>query len=467
MMSLIIRECLTSVSVVSLTSLSAYVAYKNSLQPRHPPENRDTTLDTIHEEIKSQTLHVSNIQPHFEDIIQYIYKHNRDKIDTITYEIRNVFSCNEWRHRLKESPGKRKITTPYECHLFLDHEYQETDYQIQVDLSFVKDSEGMNVKMLQEAGCAGEEVLLQTLALTSVSHDVLRDFVNMAIKSQTQEHRRIQKTTKDTMNIFYYKKDYWMLLAKSPKRSLDTIYLQEGVKESLLAKTQEFFSPATRDVYVSFGIPYKNVIMIYGPPGTGKTSTIKAISSSLDCDLYVLPITKDMLDTHLVDALSHINEQEDKERIIVIEDVDTMFDDRKEGDDKNGITLQGFLNCLDGFTCMEGTMLFITANKPEVLDSAVVRSCRIDHKYELGYANEMQTREMFLRFFPDQSDDVAEFYRKISHKQYPTSSLQEFFFYNRKSPKILSLLPEFLEILQKNDPKSFELVKEECKNSYM
>ena len=64
---------------------------------------------------------------------------------------------------------------------------------------------------------------------------------------------------------------------------------------------------------------------------------------------------------------------------------------------ENGITLQGFLNCLDGFTCVEGTMLFLTANKPEVLDYAFIRSCRIDHKIELDYADKYQTKNMFLK----------------------------------------------------------------------
>ena len=51
--------------------------------------------------------------------------------------------------------------------------------------------------------------------------------------------------------------------------------------------------------------------------------------------------------------------------MIVIEDIDTLFDDRKSGDTNTMITMQSLLNCLDGFTCVEGTMLYITANKPE------------------------------------------------------------------------------------------------------
>ena len=168
-----------------------------------------------------------------------------------------------------------------------------------------------------------------------------------------------------------------------------------------------------------------------------------------------------------MDALSYISENEDKKRIIVMEDIDTIFDsDRKDGDTKNMITLQGFLNCLDGFTCVEGTMLFLTANKPEVLDYAVIRSCRIDHKIELNHADKYQTKEMFEKFLPGQEDKFKEFYDTIKHKEFTTAALQEFLFYNRKCDNILEIVDKFTEIIEKNDPKNFEVLKEENKNFY-
>ena len=124
----------------------------------------------------------------------------------------------------------------------------------------------------------------------------------------------------------------------------------------------------------------------------------------------------------------------------MIEYIDSLFDEtRKKNDDSNGITLQAFLNCLDGFTCVEGTMLFLTANKPEVLDFAMVRSCRIDNKIKLDYADKYQTETMFHVFFPEKKELFESFYREIRHKEYTTAMLQEFLFYNRECENILEV----------------------------
>ena len=44
--------------------------------------------------------------------------------------------------------------------------------------------------------------------------------------------------------------------------------------------------------------------------------------------------------------------------------------------------------------------------------------------------------------------------------------LQEFLFYNRECDNILDLMEKFILIVDKNDPKNFEILKNENKNFY-
>ena len=151
------------------------------------------------------------------------------------------------------------------------------------------------------------------------------------------------------------------------------------------------------------------------------------------------------------------DDEEETKKIILIEDIDCMFQDRKEGDSiKNKLTLQGLLNCLDGFTTLEGSLMFITANNPECLDDALIRSCRVDFKIELGHADKYQTELMFNTFLPKQNDKFDEFYSIVKYKKYTTAMLQELLFFNRKCDNILEKVHLLDDIIKKNNCKKIQ-----------
>ena len=414
---------------------------------------------------KNRLIYHSN-NSEYPKLVEYIYNNYSDDIKTVNYNDKLMYTFNEWRYRRRRATENRmKTVTPLLCDINIVYKGENINIKINV----LKDFWGDYVKLMEVKDCTSEEQFVRTLEMTSDNKEILFDFKDNAVKEMTQIYEKYTKPSSDTMRVYYYKKDYWALLSKSPKRPINTIYLKKDQRDLIVEKIQDFFDDKTRGIYLNYGIPYKCVNLIYGPPGSGKTSLIKGLSSQLDCDLYVLPISKDMLDTNLVEAFSYINqndEEEPKSKVIVIEDIDTLFDDRKQGDKDNGITLQGVLNCLDGFMSVEGTMLFLTANKPEVLDYALMRSCRIDQKIELSYADKYQTECMFETFFPQLKDDFDDFYDKIKHKEYTTACLQEFLFYNRECDNIIDKISIFEDILKKNDPKNYEEVKEENKNFY-
>lgn len=388
--------------------------------------------------------------PYYKDVLENIYKYNSDNIKDFFY-LEDMKSRN-YRYGNSITTYNGKILVPS----IFESEFQYNNNTILVKHEIIYDKNEKFDKLLVTRDCTTTQFILTKLTLSCVDKQPLIDFVDES-KKIALERRKINKNKeKDIVRVYYYN-DYWYLFSKTPKRSIDTLYLKQGEANDLVNSIAEFFSEDERSEYLSFGIPYKKVYFLYGVPGSGKTSTINTIASHFDCDIHTIPLSTDMDDSKLVEAFSSVS-SEDSDRqnrkIILIEDIDCIFEDRKEGDSiKNKVTLQGLLNCMDGFTCIEGGLIFITANKPESLDNAMIRSCRVDYKLELGYADKYQTKCMFDRFLPKQSDNFEKFYNSISHLKYTTAMLQELLFFNRKCENILEYTDDFKKIVEKNDNK--------------
>ena len=405
----------------------------------------------------------------FQPTLEYLYDKNSDKIDAFIY----LRDMNKNRYTYGENQYKSrslvKSLIPHTCDFSFTETIKDTELQFTCHLEPLTDSSGNIRKTYHSIGnCSGEDKIIQKLTITSETKENLMQLIEHSNDYIREKHETQIKSSSETIRIFYYQKEFWSLLCKAPKRPIETLYLKEGQKQELLSMVEEFFSPETRSLYLSFGMPYKHVVLLYGVPGSGKTSTISSIASYFSCDIYTIPITKQLTDYGMIDALSEINDREDKKKIIVLEDIDCIFDtSRKEGDEHNMVTLQSILNCLDGHMCVEGTLLFMTANNPEKMDYAMLRSCRVDYKLELGYADEYQTKSIFETFLPKQMDKFTKFYKKISHRDFTTAMLQEFLFYNRKHENILDLIPQFMEIVDKNNPKKLSVKDGSDKNLYM
>lgn len=400
----------------------------------------------------------------YDRVVEYIYESFKHSIHEFCYKEGIQPKRFYWRN-INENENEvnhdLKFIHPYEC--FIEDTYKGND--IKIEIKQIKDQSGnINTIYYQEQAChGGTDILLKELILTMENKDDLLQFVDDSkdfFQKKTEEN---QNKTNDTIRIYYFK-EYWSLLSKNPKRSLDTIYMKKGEKEKLVENIQTFLKEETRKDYLYYGIPYKCVYMLYGPPGTGKTCTVNALASHFNCDIYTIPITKELKDIQLIEALSYFSGKEDEKKIIMIEDIDCTFVDRKSGDENNQITLQNLLNCFDGFTCIEGTLLFITANNPEILDDALIRSCRIDRKIEFTHADKYQTQSMFEKYFPKQLSSFDKFYKKICHIKYSIAMLQEFMFFNRHSDDILKEISQFMNIVDKNKRSEF---KKSDKNLYM
>jgi len=57
------------------------------------------------------------------------------------------------------------------------------------------------------------------------------------------------------------------------------------------------------------------------------------------------------------------------------------------------------LNAIDGVFNAHGRIMFMTTNKPEILDQALIRAGRCDVKKQFNFCDRKQVQELFHMFF--------------------------------------------------------------------
>lgn len=185
------------------------------------------------------------------------------------------------------------------------------------------------------------------------------------------------------------------------KRPLESVVLDEGVKERIVGDVQDFLDSGKW--YHDRGIPYRRGYLLYGPPGTGKSSFIQALAGELDYDIAILNLSERGLTD---DRLNHLLTIVPPRTLVLLEDVDAAFANRRTQTDTDGyrganVTFSGLLNALDGVASAEERVLFLTTNHVERLDPALVRPGRVDMTVRLGEVTRYQVGSLWDRFYGD------------------------------------------------------------------
>lgn len=229
------------------------------------------------------------------------------------------------------------------------------------------------------------------------------------IRRLMEEIRR-QRRGLDEMCVYTWSGHEHALADRRPKRAMDTVYCTDTLKQSLIDDILKF--QASKESYRLRGIPYRRTYMFEGKPGTGKTTMIFALASLIERPVLIVQAATIANDRELICAL---NAGED--HVVVIEEIDSLraTETRETAEHadlvgeagKSGITLSGLLEALDGLSARDGRILFLTTNKPEVLDAALLRPGRIDVREHFDVAGLPEAMAMFARFYPDSAGDLA------------------------------------------------------------
>lgn len=173
-----------------------------------------------------------------------------------------------------------------------------------------------------------------------------------------------------------------------PSRPLSSVILRAGQREALVEDLERFL--ASERHYVRLGIPWHRGYLLHGPPGTGKTSIARALAAHFGLDVYYVPLADLDGDANLFQLVAQIAPGS----MLLIEDVDVSHAAKSRDDERSRVSLSGLLNALDGVATPHGLISVLTANHPDVLDEALVRTGRVDRSEEISWLDDDQLHRL-------------------------------------------------------------------------
>lgn len=278
--------------------------------------------------------------------------------------------------------------------------------------------------------CKGSATSADELALVldADTYAIVNAFLDAA-RAHCEAAVTTARTGTDKIRKYLFDNGYWERLGDSRVRPPETVFLTADARELVEHVVSFMTDPGIKERYQTHGTPYKLNVLLHGPPGTGKTSLIDSVAGRLGSDVFIVQFTARLRDTDLAVAMRRVAEHPNP--VIVMEDVDCIFSDRKAHDSsKNAVTLSGFLNSLDGMCRPEGSVVFLTTNDASALDPAVTRSRRIDRTVMMSHADAEQTENMLRYFFPKMCPEALDrFCRGCAQMSlYTTAELHEYLF---------------------------------------
>jgi cell division protease FtsH len=158
-------------------------------------------------------------------------------------------------------------------------------------------------------------------------------------------------------------------------------------------------------------------VLLVGPPGTGKTLLAKAVAGEAEVPFFSLS-GSDFVEMFVGVGAARVRDlfRQAKEKapcIIFIDEIDAIGRSRGKGmmmgsNDERENTLNQLLVEMDGFNTDKGVIIMAATNRPDVLDSALLRPGRFDRQILIDRPDRREREEIFRVHTRDLilSDDV-------------------------------------------------------------
>ncbi len=145
--------------------------------------------------------------------------------------------------------------------------------------------------------------------------------------------------------------------------------------------------------FTAIGARIPRGVLLYGPPGTGKTLLAKAIAGEAQVPFFSIS-GSEFVEMFVGVGASRVRDlfrkaKESAPCIVFIDEIDAVGRQRGAGigggNDEREQTLNQLLTEMDGFEGNTGIIVIAATNRPDVLDSALLRPGRFDRQVIVDY----------------------------------------------------------------------------------
>lgn len=183
-------------------------------------------------------------------------------------------------------------------------------------------------------------------------------------------------------------------------------------------------------------INFKRGYGLTGLPGEGKSSISLAIAKYLKRNIYYINLSSMGNDNTFIELFSKIKPNS----VIVFEDIDTFFKGRMiDKADETKVTFSTLLQTFNGVYEPENCVMIITSNNVDALDSALLRTGRIDYFLDFKRPDFEVILDFINHFYSsdysvDKFKNLKEKYNNQNNNRYSMSDIQNICITNCNKP---------------------------------
>jgi len=169
------------------------------------------------------------------------------------------------------------------------------------------------------------------------------------------------------------------------------------------------------EVFEAMDMESAKGVLMYGPPGTGKTLLAKAVANEAESN-FISVKGPELLDKYVGESEKGVREifskaRENAPTVIFFDEIDAIATERGRNTGDSGVServVSQLLTELDGLETLEDVVVIATSNRPDLIDSALLRPGRLDRHVHVPVPDESARRAIFEVHTRDKplADDV-------------------------------------------------------------